>query len=324
MAKNQNLNSARTAKEDEFYTQLEDIEAEVKHYKEHFKGKVVLCNCDEPRISNFTRYFVLNFNLLGLKKLICTCYKSQNADLFSQENSEQAVYLEYYGTTERNPDISKLEFKPLKGDGDFRSPECIEFLKEADIVCTNPPFSLLYEFVLTLLKYKKKFLIIGNLNAINYKEIFPYVMNNELWLGYRNVSSGMSFRVPDYYTPRETRFWIDETGQKWRSMGNACWITNMEHSRRNKPLELYKKYNPEDYPKYDNYDAIEVSKVNEIPYDYFGLMGVPITFIDKYCPTQFTIVGIMTSHGKEPKGIPNESAYLNGKWLFARYLIIRK
>lgn len=295
---NKNLNKAKEAKKDEFYTQLEDINNELRHYREHFRDKTVLCNCDDPRVSNFFIYFANNFHKLGLKKLIATCYKSQDVDLFSQNASEQAVYMVYEGQFGDNglPDPQSIDVKPLKGDGDFRSPECVEFLKEADIVVTNPPFSLFREFVAQLIKYDKKFLIIGNQNAITYKEIFPLIMINKLWLGFN--SGDMSFKVPADSEPRATRYWQDGTGQKWRSMGNICWYTNLDHKKRHEELILFKKYTPEEYPEYDNYKAINVNKVAEIPMDYDGIMGVPITFLDKYNPDQFEIVGCTESEGK--------------------------
>ena len=217
MAGNKSLNAANKAKEDEFYTELSDIENELKHYKQHFKGKTVLCNCDDPRISNFFHYFSHNFEALGLKKLITTCYKSQERDLFSSNDSERAIWLEYNGDRNGNrvPDPEEIGIHYFNGDGDFRSPECIELLKEADIVVTNPPFSLFREYVAQLIKYDKKFVILGNQNAITYREIFSFIQSDRLWLG--STLSFAKFKVPDYYEPRATRFWIDENGQKWRS-----------------------------------------------------------------------------------------------------------
>lgn len=289
---NKDLNKAKAAKQDEFYTRLEDIELELKHYRPHFKGKTVLCNCDDPRCSNFFRYFTLNFGVLGLKKVIATCYKNQDVDLFSQGDCEKAVYQIYEGdkNNNRKVDDEEIDVKPLKGDGDFRSQECVELLKVADIVVTNPPFSLFREYIAQLIQYKKKFLVIGNQNAIKYKEIFPLIQSNQIWLGIR--SGDMAFTVPNDSEPRATRFWIDERGQKWRSLGNTCWFTNLEHNKRHDEIPLFKKYSPNDYPKYVNYDAIEVSKVCDIPCDYDGVMGVPITFMDKYNPNQFEIVGM--------------------------------
>ncbi|MBQ9253767.1 MAG: adenine-specific methyltransferase EcoRI family protein [Bacteroidales bacterium] len=295
MAGNENLHRANKQKEDEFYTQLSDIENELKHYKEHFKGKKVLCNCDDPFISNFFKYFALNFETLQLKKLTTVCYKNKEINLFSQNNSEQAIYLEYFGDKNGNnvPDIEEIGIKYLKGDGDFRSKECINLLYNADIVVTNPPFSLFREYVAQLMAYNKKFLILGNQNAITYKEIFSLMRDNKIWLGYK--FGNMEFKVPDYYTPRKTRFWIDEKGDKWRSLGNICWFTNLDIRKRHEDIILYKNYTPEEYPKYDNYDAINVDKTADIPCDYFGVMGVPITFMDKYNPEQFEILGEMAS-----------------------------
>lgn len=294
-AANRTLGDAKKAKEDEFYTQLGDIERELRHYKSHFRGKVVYCNCDDPRVSNFFHYFSYNFEKLGLKRLITTCYKSQTPYLFSRNDSKHAIYLEYDGDTNRNnvPDAEEINIQKLEGDGDFRSAESNDLLEQADIVVTNPPFSLFREYVTHLLAYGKKFLIVGNQNALSYKEIFPLIKDNKLWLGYN--SGHMEFRVPDYYPPRETRYWEDEEGKKWRSLGNACWFTNLDISKRHEDLILYKTYNPDDYPSYDNYDAIEVSKFADIPIDHDGVMGVPLTFLDKHNPDQFEIVGITQS-----------------------------
>ena len=256
---NANLTKAKKAKCDEFYTQLTDIEKEMRHYKAFFKDKIVYCNCDDARESNFFKYFSLNFEHLGLKKLICTGYKECG----------KGVVLVYEGDKNGNRivDDEEITIKELEGNGDFRSEECIEFLKEADVVVTNPPFSLFREYVAQLMEYGKKFLIIGNQNAITYKEIFPYIKNNELWLGATGIKD-MAFKVPSSYGARETRFWVDENGQHWRSLGNACWFTNISHNKRNTELDLYRKYDADVYPKYDNYDAIEVSKVADIPMDY--------------------------------------------------------
>jgi hypothetical protein len=315
---NKNLNQAKNAKKDEFYTQLVDIENELKHYKPHFKGKTVLCNCDDPRVSNFFHYFSYNFEQLGLKKLITTCYKNQNRDLFSQNDSERAIWLEYLGDKngDRVPNPEEIGIHYFNGDGDFRSAECIELLKQADIVVTNPPFSLFREYVAQLMKYGKKFVILGNQNAIHYKDIFPLIKNNQLWLG--STLSFAKFKVPDYYEERSTRFWIDETGQKWRSFGNICWFTNLDISKRHEEMILYKSYDAEEYPVYDNYEAINIDRTVEIPMDYKGVMGVPITFLDKYNPEQFEILG--TSTTDMPKGAP----YVGGKRIYERILIRRK
>ena len=295
---NASLQNAKKAKKDEFYTQLTDIEKELRHYKEHFQNKTVLCNCDDPRVSNFFKYFVLNFKALGLKKVIATCYKNQDADLFSMHECEKAVYLSLdaeqldklieqndgYLTVDCFP---KIEALPLDGDGDFRSPECVELLKEADIVCTNPPFSLFREYVAQLVKYDKKFLIIGHQNAITYKEIFPLIKNNQIWLGF-GFAGGAAHFISKYED-------IATAGNHKTGMirvSGVVWFTNLDFKKRHEELPLYKKYTPEEYPKYDNYDAIEVSKTREIPEDYDGVMGVPITFLDKYCPEQFEIVNL--------------------------------
>lgn len=319
---NSNLTNAKTNKEDEFYTQLSDIEKELKHYKKHFKDKVVLCNCDDPRVSNFFHYFSYNFEKLGLKKLITTCYKNQERDLFSVNDKEQAIYLEYNG--DRNgdsvPNPEEIGIHELKGDGDFRSEECIELLKEADIVVTNPPFSLFREYIAQLIEYDKKFLIIGNQNAITYKEVFSLFRENKIWLGYK--AGDMAFTVPEHYEERETRFWIDETGQKWRSMGNICWFTNLDHTKRHEELILYKTYNENDYLKYDTYNAINVNKVAEIPIDFSGIMGVPITFLDKYNPNQFEIIGLDRYVDDNPHY--GRRFKINGKETYARILIKNK
>lgn len=330
-AKNGSLNQAAINKEDEFYTQISDIEKELRHYKKQFQGKIVFCNCDDPDWSNFFKYFQLNFWELGLKKLISTHY----------EADKPTYKLEIIAEEKKSGQIGIPEYKKtmLTGNGDFRSPECVELLKEADIVCTNPPFSLFREYVAQLIAYDKKFLIIGNQNNITYKEVFPLLQSNKMWLGY--YSGDMAFKVPDYYEPRETRFWIDETGQKWRSFGNITWFTNLDTTKRHEELTLYKTYTPEEFPKYDNYDAINVNKVNEIPCDYFGVMGVPITFLDKYNPDQFEIVGItdrQDSYGfrthkytvEEYKNANDLNAraclLINGKpkAIYARILIKRK
>ena len=313
------LRSAKKNKNDEFYTQLSDIENELSRYKDFFKGKTVLCNCDDPRISNFFHYFSYSFEHLGLKKLITTCYKNQNMDLFSQNDSERAVYLEYTGDKNGNhiPDPEEIGIKHLKGDGDFRSKECIELLKQADVVVTNPPFSLFREYVKQLMDYKKKFIIIGNKNAITYKEVFSLIKENKLWLGYRNINKDMWLFLPDNSENYEKI--ID--GKKYKHI-MACWFTNIETSKRYEELELYKKYNPAEYPQYDNYDAINIDKVNEIPIDYDGVMGVPITFLDKYNPNQFEIIGI----DRYVEDNPNygKRFTVNGKEIYARILIKRK
>lgn len=307
-----NLAAARNAKQDEFYTQLDDISYELKHYRQHFRDKVVLCNCDDPYESNFFKYFALNFNLLGLKKLIATCYDGSpvlgNELLldFGETTTEPkkiAYKVEITEVADYNNDgavnLADVRYllqndrnviSILKANGDFRSAECIELLKEADIIVTNPPFSLFREYITLMMKYKKQFLVLGNQNAVTYKEIFKYMRDNELWLGYK--SGDMAFKVPEYYEPRETRYWVDESGQKWRSMGNICWFTNLDIQKRHEELDLYKYYSTEEYPSYDNFEAININKVSDIPCDYEGIMGVPITFLDKYNPEQFEIIDI--------------------------------
>ena len=289
MAGNINLHAANKAKKDEFYTQLADIENELKHNKVHFKGKTVLCNCDDPRVSNFFHYFSYNFEQLGLKKLITTCYKNQNRDLFSQNDAEQAIWLEYFGDRNGNrvPDPAEIGIHYFKGDGDFRSQECIELLKEADIVVTNPPFSLFREYVAQLMKYEKKFVIIGHQNAIGYKEIFPLIRDNKIWLGYGFKGGAGHFisKYDDVATAGDHR-------EGMIRVSGVNWFTNLEIQKRHEDLILYKKYLPDEYLKYENFDAINVDKTSDIPMDYDGVMGVPITFMDKYNPDQFEIIGL--------------------------------
>jgi len=288
------FSEARNNKKDEFYTQLSDIDRELKHYKHHFKDKVVLCNCDDPRVSNFFHFFSYNFEKYGLKKLIATCYKNQEMDLFSENKSDKAIYLEYTGDKNGNnvPDRNEIGIKKLKGDGDFRSKECIELLKQADIVVTNPPFSLFREYVAQLIEYDKKFLIIGNINAISYKEIFKLIKDDKAWLG-MNMGRGISgFIVPKHYELYGSEARIDENGNRIVATNNCLWLTNLDNAKRHIDLILYKNYTPNEYPTYANYDAINVDKTKEIPMDYKGEMGVPITFLDKYNPDQFEIIDI--------------------------------
>lgn len=354
MAGNQNLNAAIKAKQDEFYTQMDDISNELKHYREHFRGKVVFCNCDDPYESNFFKYFALNFNSLGLKKLIATCYDGSPVmgnelllqfDTPESEPKKIAYKVEITEVDDYNGDgavnladvayllqndknvLSRLHGDTIcgkdgkmYGPGDFRCQECVELLKQADIVCTNPPFSLFREYVAQLMKYEKKFLIIGNQNALKYKEIFPLIMHNQLWLG--NKSGDMSFQVPDSYEARETRYWQDDNGQKWRSLGNICWYTNLDHKKRHEILDFIREYSPNEYPAYDYYPAINVNKFAEIPCDYDGVMGVPITFMDKYNPDQFEILGVL-NHGCDSE-FDLAKPTINGKELYSRILIRKK
>ena len=289
MAGNKKLHAANKAKKDEFYTQLPDIENELKHYKQHFKDKVVLCNCDDPRISNFFHYFSHNFEALGLKKLITTCYKSQERDLFSSNDSERAIWLEYNGDRNGNrvPDPEEIGIHYFNGDGDFRSPECIELLKQADIVVTNPPFSLFREYVAQLMKYDKKFVIIGHQNAIGYHEIFPLIRDNKLWLGY-GFKGGAGHFISKY---EDTATAGDHREGMIRVSG-VNWFTNLEIQKRHEDLILYKAYSPDDYRRYENFNAINIDKTSDIPINYDGVMGVPITFMDKYNPEQFEIIGL--------------------------------
>ena len=315
---NRTLHIAKSSKKDEFYTQLSDIESELQHYNKHFKNKVVFCNCDDPRISNFFTYFSYNFENLGLKKLITTCYKNQEKDLFGEEESENAVFLEYAGDKNGNkiPDAEEIGVKPLKGDGDFRSKESIDLLKQADIVVTNPPFSLFREFVDQLVKYEKKFLIIGNINAITYKEIFKLIKENKAWLGI-NMGRGISgFIVPEHYELYGTETNIDSLGNRIISPNNCLWLTNLDTFKRHEDIVLTKKYhgNEIEYPNYDNYNAINVNKTQDIPMDYEGFMGVPITFLHKYNPEQFELI-------KFRKGNDEKDLSINGKCPYFRILI---
>lgn len=330
---NSNLHSARSGKKDEFYTQQTDIEKEIKHYKVHFKDKVVFCNCDDPRVSNFFNYFSYSFEYLGLKKLVTTCYKSQNSDLFSEGNSEKAIYLEYTGDKngDRVPNPEEIGIHKLKGDGDFRSQESIDLLTQADIIVTNPPFSLFREYVAQLIEHNKKFVIIGNLNALTYKDIFKLIKDNKIWFGHSIHSGDREFRVPEHYPLNAASSRIDEKGNKFIRVKGVRWFTNLDYNERHQDLDLFKKYNVAEYPKYDNYDAINVDITKHIPMDYSGVMGVPITFIDKYNPDQFEILGMSASAGynKDVVGIPflgdkDARPLLSGQNTYARIFIKNK
>ena len=306
---------ANKAKKDEFYTQLSDIEKEMRYYRKHFKDKVVFCNCDDPFESNFFKYFVLNFNRLGLKKLIATCYASSPIantqlslfDVIGTEENKQnkpykAVVTKVYDITGDGVidmfDVAELfksgenSLSELEGDGDFRSKECLELLDESDIVVTNPPFSLFREYISVLFEHKKHFIFIGNVNAISYKEIFPLLMNNKMWIGASIHSGDRAFYVPDNYPLDASGCGIDDDGRKYIRVKGVRWYTNLDISQRHEELIPFKRYNSEDYPRYDNYDAIEVGSVSDIPCDYPNVMGVPITFMDKYNPDQFEIIGL--------------------------------
>ncbi len=335
---NKNLNSARKAKKDEFYTQISDIEKELQHYWAHFRGKTVLCNCDDPYESNFFKYFALNFNQLGLKKLICTCYNGslvQGTELitffkeFNEEPKKVAYKVEITEVKDMNGDgavdLSDVKIllqndknvMSLLETGDFRSKECVDLLKEADIVVTNPPFSLFREYLMLLINYNKEFVIIGNVNAISYKEVFPLIKSEKVWLGPSITSGDRKFNVPDDYPLNAAGCGIDQDGKRFIKVKGVRWFTNLDHKKRHEKLDLVCKYSPEEYPHYDNYDAIEVSKTANIPCDYEGIMGVPITFLDKYNPEQFEIVRFR-------KGDDGRDLCVNGKCPYFRILIRNK
>ena len=332
---NNNLHEAKRAKNDEFYTQLSDIENELKYYRKHFNDKVVYCNCDDAFESNFFKYFVLNFNKLGLKKLITTCYSesstSDNNNVFKSITNNSLSHKAYkaeivtvYDKTGNGKidmdDIIELfksgenHLSELEGDGDFRSEECVELLKESDIVVTNPPFSLFREYVAQLIEYDKKFLIIGNMNAITYKEVFPLIKENKLWIGPSITSGDRKFNVPNSYPLNAANCGTDADGKKFIRVKGVRWFTNLDHKKRHEELILVRKYNENEYPKYDNYNAINVNKVCDIPCDYNGVMGVPITFLDKYNPEQFQII-------KFRKGNDNKDLSINGYCPYFRILI---
>ncbi|MFI3298015.1 MAG: adenine-specific methyltransferase EcoRI family protein [bacterium] len=307
------LAKAKRNKNDEFYTQLIDIENELKHYQDHFRNKVIFCNCDDPRVSNFFNYFVANFERLRIKKLITACYRKKENDIFSTSEIENGFFFEYTGR-EKGVDFTKITH--FEGDGDFRSSESIKLLQESDIVVTNPPFSLFREYVAQLINYDKKFLIIGNINAITYKEIFNLIQVDKVWLGV-NLGRGISgFIVPDHYELYGTETKIDHNGNKIVSPNNCLWLTNLDICRRHEKIVLTKSFfeDKETYPKYDNYDGINVSRTKDIPVDYAGHIGVPITFLHKYNPEQFKII-------KFRKGNDNKDLSVKGKCPYFRILI---
>jgi len=354
---NSNLHKANKAKKDEFYTQLVDIEKELKHYKDQFKGKVVYCNCDDPFESNFFKYFASNFNAFKLKRLIATSYRpspiaNTQLGLFGDDKTlepekgrpktnankfiiNEVKDLDGDGAFDLRDIAEQLkanknnEWTPLEGDGDFRSLESIELLKQADIVVTNPPFSLFREYMAQLVEYKKKFLIIGNTNAITYKEIFKLIKDNKLRTGYTNFNIGMFFEVPKEW---EQYHHIDQNGKKIARVSTSCWFTNLDVEKHKQDIVLYKKYNEKDYPKYDNYVGIEVSKVQEIPSDYRDVMGVPITFVDKYNSNQFEILAradANIANENNPyhiKGFSDKGGapMIGGKFIYKRILIKNK
>ncbi|MBQ9446708.1 MAG: adenine-specific methyltransferase EcoRI family protein [Victivallales bacterium] len=337
--RNTALNAANKAKKDEFYTQLSDIEKELRHYRSHFTGKTIFCNCDDPFESNFFKYFVLNFNRLGLKKVIATCYvdspiAGKQLNFFDvldgkAEKTERkskpykAVVTTVYDKTGDGGvdmfDVAELfksgenQLTELEGDGDFRSPECLALLDEADIVVTNPPFSLFREYVATLMEHQKKFIIIGNINALTYKEFFPLIMENKVWIGASIHSGDRAFYVPEDYPLDASGCGFEEvTGRKYIRVKGVRWFTNLDIKQRHEEMILVKRYNPIEYPKYANYDAIEVSKTADIPCDYMGEMGVPITFLDKYNPDQFEIIGSSRWLGKPMSDIAPKGSYVSG------------
>jgi len=314
------LNTAKRDKKDEFYTQLVDIERELRHYRKHFRGKTVYCNCDDPYVSAFSEYFTKNFEFLGLKKLITTCYKSLTMDRFSRNDSELAIKLEYEGGAPNNlPAPGDIGVVSLTGDGDFRSEECIGILDEADIVVTNPPFSLFSEYVQQLDEYNKKFIIIGHQNAITYKAVFPLLRDNRMWLGYGFKRNMAHFVAPHY---EDTASDADHREGMIRVSG-VVWYTNLDLEKRHEELILVRKYrgHEDDYPKYDNYDAIEVSRTQNIPMDYDGVMGVPVTFLTKHNPAQFQILGCNRGVDQDPNGVYGQGSYIGGKETFKRLFI---
>lgn len=355
MGDNTNLHRAGKNKQDEFYTQLEDIENELKHYKAHFKEKVIFCNCDDPYESNFFKYFAMNFNAFGLKKLIATCYATSpiayrqlaldgEDDVQLHGPAKRAYKIEITVVEDYNCDgaidLADVEYllrneknrlSYLQGDGDFRSEECLELLKQADIVITNPPFSLFREYVAQLIEYNKKFIIIGNQNAITYKELFPLLKDNKMWLGLSMNGSNRYFQVPDNYPLTEKTGKI-ENGKKYAFVKSVVWFTNMEHNVRNEKIILFRTYNEADYPKYDNYDAINVNRVADIPCDYDGLMGVPITFMHKYNPEQFEIIDALNRYAlldiqgtnEKVQAMKSHTCNINGVPTYFRIILKRK
>ncbi len=350
MTNNQSLHNANKAKKDEFYTQLIDIENELCHYKDHFKDKVVFCNCDDPYESNFFKFFAMHFNDYGLKRLIATCYDGspiadQQMALFEPEeeyggeqisktrvphkivinevkdlNGDGAIDMTDIDILLKN---DKNVLTRLQGNGDFRSQECEELLYQADIVVTNPPFSLFREYVARLVKCDKKFLIIGNVNAITYKEVFPLIKENKMWLGVSIHSGDREFQVPDDYPMNAVGQRIDSNGKRYLRVKGVRWFTNLDYNKRHEPMDLWKRYSPEEYPKYDNYDAINVDKTADIPMDYDGVMGVPITFLDKYNPEQFEIIGL-DRYTMPAEALVGGRGAINGKPKYARILIRKK
>lgn len=329
MTGNDRLAKAKGAKQDEFYTQLTDIEKELRHYRKHFHGKTILCNCDDPFESNFFKYFALNFNRLGLKKLVATCYSGSpitgtRLPLFGDETDEErrtpykAVVTSVHDANGNGgvgmEDVAELfkngenTIEQLNGNGSYDSPECIRLLDEADLVVTNPPFSIFRKYIATLIDHEKKFIVVGNMNALKYKEMFPLLKDGLIWLGNKPLSGGMDMIVPDrIFDPAKVKkYSINSYGEKIVNIMGVCWFTNLDIKKRHEEMILVKKYKPESYPAYENFDAIDVARVSDIPYDYSGLMGVPITVMDKFNPEQFELVGTSTGDlGKEIGVKPN-------------------
>ncbi len=360
MAENSGLNKAKAAKKDEFYTQFDDIAAEMWHYESYFKDATILCNCDDPFESNFFKYFALNFHHFGIKKLIATCYDGSPVagqeisfdELESMKNSKRKAYkIELTDIPDMNGDgtfdLSDIEaflksdecpIQELEGNGDFRSEECIDLLKQADIIATNPPFSLFREYIAQLMQYKKKFIVIGNINAITYQDIFPLIKNNKMWMGVSIHSGDREFQVPDSYPLNAAGYRQDDKGRKFIRVKGVRWWTNLDYKERHDEMDLYKRYSPEDFPTYDNYDAININKTSDIPMDYDSYMGVPITFLDKYCPDQFEI--IMLANGNARTNTEKDTlkavkyihdlndkgglGMVNGKRVYARIIIRRR
>lgn len=342
------LNHAAKEKNDEFYTQLPDITNELHNYSKYFRDKTVFCNCDDPFESNFFKYFALNFNAFGLRKLIATCYdgspvQGRELPLFGETEEKTVARVPHKIVITEVPDVNndgatdladvewllrndRNVLTRLQGNGDFRSPECVELLREADVVVTNPPFSLFREYVAQLVQYNKKFIIIGNMNAITYKEFFPLIKQNKVWSGF-GFNLSVVFQTPYENKLEANRKFVLSKGynpdENYIKTPAVCWFTNIDTSKRHKELDLYKHYTPEEYPKYDNYDAINVDKVADIPIDYDGVMGVPITFLDVYNPDQFELLGSNRGVDQDPNGIYGRGSYLNGKETFKRLFIKR-
>ena len=316
MSDNDGLNKARSAKNDEFFTQLEDIEKELKNYESNLRGKTIYCNCDDYRESRFVRYVLLNFDRLGIKRLIATCYKTRQTDLFGERELERATHFDYDGSVER--------ITYLKGDGNFASAECIELLRQADVAISNPPFSLLQQYILLLTQYDKSFMVLGSQTLIARKNIFELFKNNKLWLGQNHGL--FKFRIPDHYQSLDISYTEDEQGRKWKSLGNIVWYTNLPGPHR-KFLECNTQYNPDNtdstkHQKYDDYpECINVDKISDIPSasSYSGKIGTPLTLLTKYNKNQFELIGLDAHVDDNPH--PGTGFKVNGKQTYARIII---